>query len=311
MSIFLIPSLSHFMEIDTSTPLQFLNPGPTFTDPARSKVVILPLPLEKTTSYMKGTSRGPAAIIEASTQVELYDPEMGLEPCSIGIHTDWDLGDPASNELPMETLLDRIRAKTRKLLAADKFVLALGGEHTITVGLIDPYIEKFGKNFTVVQLDAHADLKDQYQDSLYSHACVMRRILGRVPIVSAGIRSIDPEEVAAAKSPGIRLFYAHEIRKNPKWMDDLVAAIQTKDVYLTIDVDGFDPSVVPSVGTPEPGGLYWEETLELLRAIRAKHRIIGADVNELCPGPARYADFTVAKLVHKIVAYSLFDPPPR
>ncbi len=299
------------MEIDPSTPLQFLNPGDSFTDPVRSKVVILPLPLEKTTSYMKGTAKAPRAIVEASTQVELYDPEMDLEPCTIGIHTDWELGDPSSNELPMETLLDRIRTKTRKLLEAKKFVLALGGEHTITVGLIDPYIERFGKNFTVVQIDAHADLKDQYQNSPYSHACVMRRILGRVPIVSVGIRSIDPEEVAAVKNGGFRLFYAHEIRRNPKWIDDVVGAIPTRDVYLTVDVDGFDPSVIPSVGTPEPGGLYWEETLELLRAIRAKHQIIGADVNELCPGPARYADFTVAKLVHKIIAYSLFDPPPR
>ena len=134
----------------------------------------------------------------------------------------------------------------------------------------------------------------------------MRRILGRVPIVSAGIRAVDEEEFEVArKSDGIRVFYAHEMRKNPKWIVDFVDSIQTENVYLTVDVDGLDPSVIPSVGTPQPGGLLWDETLELIRSISEKHHIVGADVTELCPGPAKWADYAAAALCYKIIGYSL------
>lgn len=271
-----------------------------------SKVVILPLPLEKTTSYMKGTANGPKAIVEASTQVELFDAELARNPSAVGIYTDWELGHPSWNSEPMEQILDRIRNKVRDLLQQDRFVLGLGGEHTITVGMIDPYLEKWGNSLTVIQIDAHADLRDQYQGNPYSHACVMRRIIGRVPIVSAGIRSLCEEEYRIARSEGVQTFYAHEIRENPSWIADLISYIQTEHVYLTIDVDGFDPSVIPSVGTPEPGGLYWNEVLSLIRAITKNRKIVGADVNELCPNPQnRSSDFTVAKLCYKIIGYAL------
>lgn len=288
--------------------LQFLNPGDRISDPIQAHAVILPVPLEKTTSYMKGTALGPQAIVEASTQVELFDSELEKEICEIGIHTDWEIGNPAVlNEQPMEKILDQIRVKVHKLLGAGKFVLALGGEHTITVGLIDPYLERWKDELTVVHLDGHADLKDTYENTPYSHACALRRVWDKgVPIVSAGIRSVDPEEYELGKSSDrISLFYAHEIRKNPKWIEAFIEKIQTPYVYLTIDVDGFDPSVIPSVGTPEPGGLFWNETLELIRTVAKKHKIVGADVNELCPGPFKYADFATAKLCYKIIGYCL------
>ncbi len=272
----------------------------------KSKVVILPLPLEKTTSYMKGTANGPRAIVEASTQVELFDAELGQDPSSVGIYTDWELGHPSWNSEAMEDILDQIRQKVRELLKQERFVLALGGEHTITVGLIDPFLEKWGNSLTVIQIDAHADLKDQYQGNPYSHACVMRRLVGRVPIISAGIRSVDEEEFRIGKTESVQTFYAHEIRENPNWIADLISYIQTEHVYLTVDVDGLDPSIIPSVGTPEPGGLTWEETLRLIRAITENRKIVGADVNELCPNPNnRYADFATAKLCYKIIGYAL------
>jgi agmatinase len=276
------------------------------SDPATARAVILPLPLEKTTTYVKGTSRGPEAIVEASSQLEWFDAELKTDPSSLGIHTDWELGNPAWNRKPVEALLDLIRDKAGRILEQGKFLLSLGGEHTITVGLIDPFLKRWGGSLTVVQIDAHADLRMEYQGSLYNHACVMRRLLGRVPIVSAGVRSLDREEYDVARADGIRIFYAHEIHENPDWVPDLVSYIQSENVYLTVDLDGLDPSIMPSVGTPEPGGLTWEQVLLLVRSITRSHRVVGADVNELCPnGSNHHADFTAAKLCYKILGYSL------
>jgi agmatinase len=289
--------------------LQFLGPEPQYTEFKSARAVVLPLPLEKSTSYMKGTANGPKAIVEASHQVEMFDPELVGDASLLGIHTDWELGDPAWNNEPVEKLLDRIRLKTRSLLEQNKFVLALGGEHTITVGLIDPYLERYPGKLTVVQLDAHSDLKDSYHDTPYSHACVMRRLLGRVPILAAGIRSVDPEEYElGSKGEGIRTFYAHEIHRNPNWISELIHSIQTPYVYLTVDVDGLDPSVIPSTGTPEPGGIGWWDAMSLIRGITERHTIVGADVNEFSPDQTRYASFAAAKLCYKILCYSLLPP---
>ncbi|HLG18808.1 MAG TPA: agmatinase [Bdellovibrionota bacterium] len=285
--------------------LQFLDPEKKLASADEARVVVLPIPLEKTTSYLRGTAGGPEAIVQASSQVEYYDPELGLEPCQAGIYTDWEFGDPAWNNRPVEEILDRIRSKTRALLDAKKFVLGLGGEHTITVGLIDPYIERYGKELTVVQIDAHADLRNEYQGTPYSHASAMRRLLGRVPIVSIGIRSLDSEEAKVGKPPACHLFYAHEIRKNPKWIPDVLKAIKSPKVYLTVDVDGLDPSVLGSTGTPVPGGLGWYETLDLFRAVAEKHEIVGADVNEFTPGLIPYCDYTAALLCYKIIGYAI------
>jgi agmatinase len=285
--------------------LQFLDPDKKLTDFDRARVVVLPIPLEKTTSYVKGTARGPEAILEASTQVEFFDPELLDEPCRLGIATDWSLGSRDINLPPTEEVLGAISKRTAELLDAGKFVLALGGEHTITVGLVPPYLDRFPKKLTVVQVDAHADLREEYDGTPFSHACAMRRLADSVPIISAGIRAYEKAEHQAAARYGVKHFPAHRIRENGAWIDELVASIATPNVYLTFDLDGLDPSVMPSVGTPVPGGILWEEALRLIREIARKRTIVGADVNELCPGPNRGGEFAAALLAYKIIGYSL------
>ncbi|MFH1017825.1 MAG: agmatinase [Pseudomonadota bacterium] len=293
-----------------SKKLQFLGPKPELTDPLRARAVILPIPLEKTTSYLKGTALGPEAIVDASHQVEFFDRELACEPCELGIYTDWELAGPDLNEHPTEKALERIGNRVDYWLAKEKFVLALGGEHTLTVGAVTPFLERYKDSLTVVQIDAHADLRDEYEGNPYSHACAMRRLLGRVPIVSVGIRSIDLAEYELSRSHGgVRLFYAHEMRKNPGWIQEVAAAVRTPHVYLTVDVDGLDPSVIPSTGTPEPGGLSWWEILDLAKTLAERFAIVGADIVELCPGPAHYAEYTAAKLAYKILGYSLILRP--
>jgi agmatinase len=285
--------------------VQFLEPEGGLADPEKSRVVVLPIPFEKTTSYVKGAGRGPAAIIEASTQVEFFDPELEVETCQIGISTDWSLADPSLGEESVETILRRIAEKTEEHLSRKKFVLALGGEHTITVGLIEPYLERYRGDLTVVQIDAHADLRDQYDGTPFSHACAMRRIAGKVPIVSVGVRALEKAEFEAARALNVVHFYGHEIRRNPDWLRECLSSIKTRFVYLTLDLDGLDPSVIPSVGTPVPGGLLWEETLALIAGVARSRTIVGADVNELCPGPDKRSDFAAALLSYKIIGYSL------
>jgi agmatinase len=294
-----------------SKKLQFLGPRPELTDPLRAKAVILPLPLEKTTSYIKGTANGPEAIVNASHQVEFFDAELAYEPCEAGIYTDWELGTPALSEEPVEKALERIRTRVAYWLAKEKFVLSLGGEHTITVGTIDPFLERYKDTLTVVQIDAHADLRDQYEGNPYSHACVMRRLLGRVPIVGAGIRTLDTEEFELARShAGVRHFYAHEMRKNPKWVEEFVVAVKTPHVYLTVDVDGMDPSVIPTTGTPVPGGIGWWDMMDVIRLLAERTTIVGADITELCPaGEAQSGDFAAALLAYKILAHVLKKSP--
>ncbi len=285
---------------------QFLQPEAHNCDPATAKAVILPIPMEKSTSYRKGTAGGPAAILEASTQVEFFDAEVAKDVTQIGIYTDGELANREElNQRNAEEILELIRKRTDHWLEKEKFLLALGGEHTITVGLIEPYLARWGRDLTVVQIDAHADLKDQYEGDPLSHACVMRRLWGRVPIVSVGIRSMDEDEYRLARSnEGFTPFFGHEISEQTDWISQVVRSVKTEKVYLTVDLDGFDPSLIPSVGTPEPGGLSWEQGVGLIRAISQEKKIIGADINELCPGPNPTSDFVAAKLAHKILAYA-------
>lgn len=272
-----------------------------------AKFVVLPVPMERTVSYMKGTMMGPREIIRASAQVEFFDCELGFDCSKSGIYTDWTLGEneKAFNEPPIEHVLTQITTHVRNLVQTGHTVISLGGEHTILPALMPPFIEKWGKDLTVVHFDAHADLKDTYEDTPWSHACAVRRILGQVPIVSMGIRSVDEEEYALGKShPGIQLFYAHEIHKNPAWIADVLSHIKTKYVYVTFDLDGLDPSVIPGLGTPEPGGLTWNQATNVLFEIAKKHFIVGADINEIAPSPLEYANFNAAKLTYKIMGYA-------
>lgn len=279
--------------------------GPNFLDlPAplsdleTAQVGVLCLPYEATTSYGQGTQDGPAAIVAASTQVELYDEELDHEPCDIGIAT----VDPiAAFDRDHTRALQQIQESCQHLLNQGKFVVSLGGEHSVTIPLVRAF-KKFYPDLWVLQLDAHSDLRDCYHGSRESHACVMARIGEACPFIGVGIRSGIRGE-RQALSPPSQMYYAFEMQSDAGWQDEVCRKLGSP-VYITIDLDFFDPGMVPSVGTPEPGGFHWYETLAFLRKVVRSHRVVGFDVVELCPQPGFPAsDFFAARLVYKLIGY--------
>jgi agmatinase len=267
---------------------------------ASSPYVILPVPYEGTVTYGAGTAYGPNAIIEASREVELFDDELGTEPYRTGVHTLPPLettsgGPQVQNEI--------IYQRFKRLLADGKKVCMLGGEHSISYGPVRACLEKYPE-LTVLQLDAHADLRDGYLGQEFSHAAVMRRIRDLTQkTISVGIRNYSIEEAEYIKSAGVKIIAARYINSNPGWIDEVVAQL-SGDLYLTIDLDGFDPSLVPATGTPEPGGLLWYPTLELLKRAISKCNLVAFDVVELAPIEGYHAaDFLAAKLIYKIIGY--------
>ncbi|NJL22866.1 MAG: agmatinase, partial [Leptolyngbyaceae cyanobacterium SM1_3_5] len=253
------------------------------TDYATARVVILPIPYEATTTYRRGCENGPAAILDASQQVEYYDEELEQEVWPVGIYTHESIADTRGDRsISAEEMLDITQKTTAKLIADGKFVIGLGGEHSITTGLVAAYWE--GEPFTVVQIDAHGDLRHEYEGSIHNHACVMRRIVDMgLPTVQIGIRSICREEADLIKSKPLTVFRAREIAMQPDWMERALASIQTPKVFFTIDLDGIDPTLIPGVGTPEPGGLNWYSLTTFLRRVFEAHSVIGCDVMELAP----------------------------
>ncbi|MCB0326868.1 MAG: agmatinase [Bdellovibrionales bacterium] len=292
------------MTTDTKHPI-FLAPEEGNCPIEKASVIVMPLPYEKTTSYKQGTSKGPLALLEASSQVEFFDPELGFEPKSMGIHTDWSLAAMDLEQDP-ETLQLEIHKQIEPYINEKKFILTLGGEHTITPLIAPPILRAYQDDITVVHIDAHADLKAQYQGSPFSHACAIRRIHGMAPIRSIGIRSLDQEEYRFARDhQDIQTWYEHDLRHQKNWISQVLESISTQHIYLTIDLDGLDPSIMPAVGTPQPGGLLWGETLDLIYTLAKNHHIVSADVNELCPIEGQIqSDFLAAKLCHKIIGYS-------
>jgi len=283
--------------------------------PAASRVHVLPVPLERTVSYGAGTAAGPAAIIEASRQVELFDRALGGEPAlAYGIHT---LPPIPVERGTVEEILARVQAAVAGIAAAGKLPVVLGGEHTVTIGPVRALAAARGgargTPLAVVQVDAHADLRGEYQGSPYSHACVMRRLVEETgcELTQVGIRSLCAEEDAFIKGqPGrVRTFFAEEIHADPAggWLGELAARLAGRSVYLTIDVDGLDPSVVPATGTPEPGGLSWQQATALLETVAAAAgRIVGIDCVELAPSPGLHAaDFAVAKLLYRAISLAV------
>ena len=272
-----------------------------------SQVVILPVPYEYTTSYRKGCKNGPAAILNASQQLEAYDEELELEICNqIGIYTHPTVADSClDSSLAPEIMLQQTEQAVSKLLADNKFVITLGGEHSITAAVVKAYQKVYQETFTVVQIDAHGDLRHEYLGSIYNHACVMRRILDlKLPILPVGIRSICIEEANLIKERSIRVIWAKDLANNPNWIEAAIAAINTQKVFITIDLDGIDPSFLPGVGTPEPGGISWYALLRFLRSIFQTHEVIGCDVMELAPVKDSVASqYTAAKLVYKLIGY--------
>lgn len=265
-----------------------------------SNAVILPVPYDSTSSYKAGTREGPRAIIAASRQVELFDEEL-LEDVSLrGIHT---LGELAPDMRGPERMIEKVRDVSREILTDKKMLVTLGGEHSITLGVVQALVEKH-PDLSVLQIDAHLDLRESYEESPYNHACVMRRIFDICNITQVGIRNFSQEEHTFIKTHGLKPFYAFNMYKNNEWYDE-VAAQLGQNVYITIDLDGLDPSIMPSVGTPEPGGMGWYETLRLLKMVCERKKVVGFDVMELCPNPTDISsDFTAAKLVYKLIGYA-------
>lgn len=283
-------------------PDNFLGIEEKFSDYDKSKVVILPIPYEGTVTYGKGTLKGPKAIIEASKNLELYDIELDEEIYKAGIHTLSNL----DVEKEPEKTIEIIYKKIKKLLEDNKFVVVFGGEHSITSGTVKAMKEKFS-DLSVLQIDAHSDLRDSYDGTKFSHACVMRRIFEmKIPFVQVGIRSQDIEEADFIKEKRLNPYFAKDIYKNDNWMNEAVDKL-AENVFITIDLDGLDPSIMPSTGTPEPGGLYWYHILRLLRKVAEKKNIVGFDVVELAPiENLKFPDFLAAKLTYKLIGYKYF-----
>jgi agmatinase len=269
---------------------------------ATSRAVIFPVPLERTTSYEHGTRNGPAAILAASRNMELYDEELELEPYKeIGIHT---LPAIDTSDGTLDEVISEIFTAQLGLLEDGKFTVALGGEHSLTPPLVSATAKKF-KDLSVLQIDAHADLRDEYHGNPASHACAMRRVVEVCPAVQVGIRSLSVEEAQAIPHLNTSIYWAKDIARAPlkSWIAKVLADL-SPNVYLTIDLDGFDPAFVPATGTPEPGGLDWMQVTSLIRAVADHKKIVGMDVVELLPQPGDHAsDFLAAKLVYKCLGY--------
>lgn len=271
----------------------------------QAKAVVVPFGLEASVSYGHGTAEGPAAIIHASYQVELFDEELWREPV-------WDIGIATLKDVPVKKSIDEalsdLESITKKILDDGKFPMILGGEHSITAGSIRPFAEKY-PDLVILHFDAHADLRDGYEGEHYSHAAAMRRCLDHknVSLVSCGIRNISAGEVPFLEEnrDRIHIFWAKD--KHEWDIEEIVSKLRGKPVYVTFDVDGFDASLMPATGTPEPGGLMWDDAMRILRAASKVSTFVGADVNELAPlKEMHYCDFLTAKLVYKVLSYA-FD----
>ncbi len=267
-----------------------------YRDPAKARVVLVPVPYDGTSTWVKGADKGPSAIIEASATIENYDIESDSEPFEVGIFTD----KPVNEKTTPQKMVGAVEKRIAAHLTKGKFPIVLGGEHSVSIGAIKAVAKKY-KKLTVLQLDAHGDLRDQYHGSKYNHACVMARARELCPVVQLGIRSMD-----ASEKPNVdkrRIFFAEDIHSKRNWIGRVVSLLKG-DVYVTIDLDVFDPSIMPSTGTPEPGGLGWYEVLELLKKVFHNNNVVGFDVVELCPNKTNKApDFLAAKLIYKLISY--------
>jgi len=261
-----------------------------------SEIIIVPVPYDETSTWMRGADKGPDAILEASPNLEFYDVETASEAHLAGIHT---IGPILEKETP-EKLVNAVYDKTLSLLSENKFPVIIGGNHTVSIGAIKAFSEYFD-NLSVLQLDAHADLRQEYEGSKFNHACAMARAREFAPIVQVGIRSMSVYEVPYADKD--RIFYSHELYYNK---DLYIKAIDklTENVYITIDLDVFDPSIMPSTGTPEPGGPAYIELIHFLRDVIRYKNVVGFDVVELCPNQTNKSpDFIAAKIIYQLLSY--------
>ena len=279
---------------------------PELSGADNSRIVLLPVPYESTTTYRAGCRGGPAAVIEASANMELYDEDLRREPCEIGVHTSAPLDvvdDP-------EEMLGRVEAVASAHLSRGKFVTALGGEHTVTLGMARA-LGRAHSPLSVLFLDAHADFRQSYRGNKYNHACVARRVSEICHVVQAGVRSLSAEEARALEDKEIATFWASEFRaaRLGGGLRDLIARLvdeRAENVHVSLDVDVFDPSFMPAVGTPEPGGLVWDEVIELMRAVAGERNLVGLDLVELAPVDGLvHPQFAAARLLYKVWGFAL------
>jgi agmatinase len=269
---------------------------PTFDAAA---VVVLPCPVDRTTSYVGGTRNGPHEILQASSHMELWDDELKTDVHGIGIYTLPEMELPFGEMAP---LMDEIERVAYEVIGRGKFLVTLGGEHSITPPIVSAAARKY-PGLSVLQIDAHADMRDSYMGTIHNHACAMRRSLQHASVTQVGIRSLSTEEAEILPKLNSRVFYDADMRRDPKWIDSVVEGL-SDNVYVTIDVDGMDPAIMPATGTPEPGGLSWPEITRLLRTTAERRRIVAADVVELSPIPGMIApNFLCAKLIYKLLTY--------
>ncbi len=280
--------------------------GEQGVEPEKARFVLVPVPYEKTTTYRRGTAGGPAALLAAGSHVELYDEEVGVKPLEAGVA----LLPPVSCSGMPDVLADALLEVVKPHLAAGRVVGCLGGEHSISLGPIRAAARR-RKGLGILHIDAHPDLRDEYEGTRFGHGCVMRRVLeekGVSKLVQVGLRAVSADDDAAIRGDArIRPFYAFDLaRRQPlEWIDKVIEELPPR-IYVSLDVDGLDPSIVPGTGTPEPGGLPWWGALALLRAVLARRELVAFDIVELLPVPhSQVSDFAAAKLLFKMLAYAV------
>jgi len=266
----------------------------------QSKIVLIPVPYDGTSTWQKGADKGPEAFLEASENMELYDIETDSEVYKEGVF----LADAITENSTPEAMVNAVHQITKQYINKNKFVTVFGGEHSISIGTIRAFNECFN-NLTVLHLDAHADLRKEYEGSPYNHACAVYEANQTTNLVQVGIRSMDASE-RSLMNPD-KVFFAHDMAVNEYWMDDVIDQL-TSNVFITFDLDAIDPSLLPSTGTPEPGGLFYYETLEFLKKVFESKNVVGFDMVELCPNPTeKSSDFLAAKLYYKMLSYKFMS----
>ncbi len=264
-----------------------------------AKTVLIPVPYDGTSTWQKGANKGPEAFLNASENMELYDIETETEVYKQGIY----LADPIIENSSPEAMVESVHAITKSYIKKNKFVTIFGGEHSISIGTIRAFNECFN-NLTVLQLDAHTDLRKEYEGSSCNHACAVYEASQTTNLLQVGIRSMDVSETQVMDKE--KTYFAHEMTADDVWMDTVIEQM-TDNVFITIDLDVFDPSIMPSTGTPEPGGLLWYETLEFLKQVFDEKNVVGFDIVELCPNKNdKSSDFLAAKLYYKMLSYKFY-----
>ncbi|GAA4275755.1 agmatinase [Aquimarina mytili] len=265
-----------------------------------AKIVLIPVPYDGTSTWQKGADKGPEAFLEASENMELYDIETDSEVYKNGIY----LAEPVTLNATPEAMADAVHQETKRFIKKKKFVTIFGGEHSISIGTIRAFNEAFD-NLTVLHIDAHADLRKSYEGSSCNHACAVYEASQNTVLIQIGIRSMDIQEKSVMDYD--KTYFAHEMAMDDTWMDSAIEQM-TNNVFITFDLDAFDPSILPSTGTPEPGGLFWYETLDFLKLVFNEKNVVGFDIVELCPNKTdKSSDFLAAKLYYKMLSYKFYS----